>query len=221
MECINKMRDIRCKTKIPSNDFILTDVDYNLSNEKLVLFRNDRIIYSPMHLFNSVEGAINDCYLREGTIERLNRAAESLPFGYYLKIYDAWRPLLLQEELYKKAMERSVDLEMIISLPLKDKLNGPIHTTGGAVDVTIVNEKGIELDMGTKFGEYNEKSQTDYFEVRYPTDIEIVKNRRLLYNIMTDAGFTNMPTKWWHYDYGDKFWAYYTKKPAIYGCEFS
>jgi D-alanyl-D-alanine dipeptidase len=37
---------------------------------------------------------------------------------------------------------------------------------------------------------------------------------------MTDAGFTNMPTKWWHYDYGNKFWAYYTKEPAKYGCEF-
>ena len=220
MECINIMRDIRSRVKIPTNDFVFSEVEYKLSDEKLVVFRNDKVIYSPMHLFNSVDGAISNCYLREGTVEKLNKAAESLPNGYYLKIYDAWRPLLLQEELYKKSMERFEDLEMLIYMPLRDERKGPVHTTGGSVDITIVNEKGIELNMGTKFGDYSEKSHTDYFEIRYPADIEIVKNRRLLYNIMTDAGFTNMPTKWWHYDYGNKFWAYYTKEPAKYGCEF-
>lgn len=220
MERINIMRDIRSRVKIPTNDFVFSEVEYKLSDEKLVIFRNDKVIYAPMHLFNSVDGAISNCYLREGTVEKLNKAAESLPNGYYLKIYDAWRPLLLQEELYKKNMERFEDLEMLISMPLRDELKGPVHTTGGSVDITIVNEKGIELNMGTKFGDYSEKSHTDYFEKRYPADIEIVKNRRLLYNIMTDAGFTNMPTKWWHYDYGNKFWAYYTKEPAKYGCEF-
>lgn len=214
------MKDLRCKTKIPSNDFILSDVRFELQDEKLVRLSSDKVIFSPMHLFNGINGAKSECLLRESVVERINKAADSLPNGYYLKIYDAWRPLKLQEELYIRYKNMDcIDRDMI-SIPIRDKLNGPIHTTGGAVDVTIVNDKGIELDMGTKFGDYSEKSYTDYYEIRYPADIEIVKNRRLLYNIMTDAGFTNMPTKWWHYDYGNKFWAYYTKNPAKYGCEF-
>ena len=35
-------------------------------------------------------------------------------------------------------------------------------------------------------------------------------------NVMTKAGFTNLPSEWWHYDYGDRFWAYYNKCSAIY-----
>ena len=42
------------------------------------------------------------------------------------------------------------------------------------------------------------------------------KNRRMLYNVMTAAGFTNLPSEWWHYDYGDNMWAQLTGGKAIY-----
>jgi D-alanyl-D-alanine dipeptidase len=43
-------------------------------------------------------------------------------------------------------------------------------------------------------------------------------NRRLLHNTMTDAGFVNLPSEWWHFDYGDQLWAWANKKDhAIYG----
>lgn len=214
------MKDIRCKSKIPSRDFILSDVEYDLSDEKLVKLTSSKVIFSPMHLFNGVSGAKNECLLRESVVKKIKQAADTLPEGYYLKIYDAWRPLELQKELYNRYKDGDcIDRDMI-SKPIKDLFNGPIHTTGGAVDITIVNKQGIELNMGTKFGEYSEKSQTDYFELRFPDNIEVIKNRRLLYNVMTDVGFTNIPTKWWHYDFGNRYWAYYTKEPAKYGCEF-
>ena len=157
--------------------------------------------------------------MRSNSGEKIKNAANSLPNGYYLKIYDAWRPFNLQEELYNRYRDDIDDMENIISLPIRDKLRGPAHTTGGSVDLTIVNENGIELNMGTKFGEYSEKSYTDYFELRYPENIEIIKNRRLLYHVMVDAGFSNMPTKWWHYDYGNLLWAYCTNRPVLYDCK--
>ena len=97
-----KMKDLRCKTKIPSNDFILSDVKYDLKDEKLISFTSEKVIFSPMHLFNGIIGAKSECLLRESVVERITEAANSLPKGYYLKIYDAWRPLKLQEELYRK-----------------------------------------------------------------------------------------------------------------------
>ena len=67
--------------------------------------------------------------------------------------------------------------------------------------------------MGTGFDAFSKKTNTVYYE---GINNEIRNNRRLLYYTMIKAGFTNLPSEWWHYDYGDRFWAYYTKKPAIY-----
>ena len=67
--------------------------------------------------------------------------------------------------------------------------------------------------MGTGFDDFTEKSLTSHFESQ---SSDIRDNRRLLYRVMTEAGFTNYPLEWWHYDYGDSFWSYYTGKPAIY-----
>ena len=38
----------------------------------------------------------------------------------------------------------------------------------------------------------------------------------MLYNAMTNAGFTNLPSEIWHYDYGNRAWAFYNNKPSIY-----
>ena len=111
-------------------------------------------------------------------------------------------------------MECEKIISQYISKPTKDTENPPVHTTGGAVDVTIVNEIGQEIDMGTGFDDFSEKAHTYYFE--QTTENNIVYNRRMLYNAMIAAGFTNLPSEWWHYDYGDKFWAYYNRKGALY-----
>ena len=57
---------------------------------------------------------------------------------------------------------------------------------------------------------FSDKVWINHFE-EYEKDIVVRDNRRLLYNVMTEAGFTNLPSEWWHYDYGDKFWAHFTK----------
>ena len=151
---------------------------------------------------------------------------------YKFLIYDAWRPFELQKELYQKysndilarfGLEEYDDfkkeqiINKYVSKPTKDRELPPVHTTGGAIDLTIVDSKGKELNMGCMFDEFEEIAHTAYFE---NTEFLTIKNnRRLLYLAMIKAGFTNLPSEWWHYDYGDRFWGYYKNRPAIYtGC---
>ena len=56
--------------------------------------------------------------------------------------------------------------------------------------------------------------EDDYDEAEMSPEVR--DNRRLLYETMINAGFTNLPSEWWHYDYGTKFWGYFTGKKALY-----
>ena len=174
------------------------------------------------------------CLVREEVYNMLLKAAEALPAGYKFRMLDAWRPFDLQHEIYEiysrniikefrledcSEEERNRVIRKYVSDPVKDRECPPVHTTGGAVDLTIIDADGNELDMGTGFDEFTDRTHTAYFE-KIDNDTgnnDLVKeNRRLLYHVMTSAGFTNLPSEWWHYDYGDRFWAYYKEKPAIY-----
>ena len=107
-----------------------------------------------------------------------------------------------------------------VSDPVPDTKVPPAHTTGGAIDLTLLDPEGRELPMGCGFDAFTDKTCAAYFEapehVQGAEDEQVRENRRLLYYAMIDAGFTNLPSEWWHYDYGDRFWAYYMRKPAIY-----
>ena len=69
--------------------------------------------------------------------------------------------------------------------------------------------------MGTEFDNFSNKAWTNHYE-EYTQNDEIRDNRRLLYWTMINAGFTNLPSEWWHYDYGTKFWAYFNNTNALY-----
>lgn len=185
--------------------------------------------YPVMGMQHSEQG----CFVRKKVYEMLLLAAGMLPSGCQLKILDAWRPFALQQELYTTYSERIVKefglessneeekriaIRKFVSEPVKDRDIPPVHTTGGAVDLTIIGRDGKELEMGTGFDAFTEKTYTSFFEKEAETaeNITIRDNRRLLYHIMTEAGFTNLPSEWWHFDYGDRFWAFYNQKPALY-----
>lgn len=179
-----------------------------------------------------IPGATSLCLLRETAARMLADASRLLPTGYSFYIYDAWRPLKVQIGLYeayyaemRREHPEASDAEiarltaLFVSLPSRVLDQAPVHTTGGAVDLTITDDSGQFLDMGTEFDSFGESAHTAYFEGKRDLSQEerIVKNnRRLLYHVMTQVGFTNLPTEWWHYDYGDSFWAYYMGQDAIY-----
>lgn len=189
------------------------------------------MVYPKMNLNNTVDKA----YLRKKVADMLYEARKLLPKEYGLKILDAWRSLKLQEELYYKYKEDIIkefhlenssieeaekEISKYVSLPVVDVLMAPLHATGGAIDVTLTDDFGNSLDMGVGFDEFTDKTNTSYYEEESEKYKEIVKNRRILYNIMTEVGFTNLPSECWHFDYGNKAWAYYTNKPIIYDGKF-
>ena len=97
----------------------------------------------------------------------------------------------------------------------------PLHATGGAIDVTLTDEFGNNLDLGVEFDEFTDRTNTIYYENDSEKNKEIVKNRRILYHIMTSVGFTNLPSEYWHYDYGNKAWSFFTGRPILYSGKFT
>ncbi len=177
-----------------------------------------------------MDNAESNCLVRKEVYDNLVKAAALLPTNYRFKIWDAWRPLALQEELFtiysndiiktfhlEEEKEALTVIQQFVSIPSKDRETPPVHTTGGALDITIEDNKGNELNMGTAFDVFGEQTQTAYFEQFNTKETHLIRsNRRLLYNTLTSVGFTNLPSEWWHYDYGDQFWAYYKKQPTRY-----
>jgi D-alanyl-D-alanine dipeptidase len=195
----------------------------------------ERICVEPAYFLMKIQGSLPECYARESVANRLLSAAEHLPMGYRLKIWDAWRPLEVQSALFEQYLgilrEKYPVLdedtlmqkaERFVSLPSDDPLKPSPHFTGGAVDLTIVGPDGKELDMGTPFDYFGEEAHTAFYEEKQingtllPIETEILNNRRLLFHAMTNAGFSNYPFEWWHFDYGNQFWGKATGLRAIY-----
>ena len=129
-----------------------------------------------------------ECFLRVKTVRALVEANQKfLAKGYKIKLFDCYRPLDIQKKMWK-----------IVPNPkyVANPSRGSIHNRGGAVDITLVDSSGKELDMGTGF---------DYFGVEaghgYPTVSQTVKaNRNLLKTTMISSGFNSLDSEWWHYN---------------------
>lgn len=200
-----------------------------ISESFIELKSNEVIDVCMQYPLLGMDNAEDQCFVRREVYEKLLDAAKLLPAGFRFRILDAWRPFLLQHELYEKYLkdiikefeledcsvwQRKVVISRFVSAPINDTEIPPVHTTGGAIDLTIIDSNGMELNMGSCFDEFKDRTYTAFYEKEKS---ELIRdNRRLLYNIMTGVGFTNLPSEWWHYDYGDRFWAYYSKRPALY-----
>jgi len=201
-------------------------------HERLVpssILHPSRILVSPHYYLSGIEGAVDDCYIRESVAEMLIRASMNLSCDYRLVILDAWRPISVQRSLFdgfkhKLAVENpSLNEDELIkivlkyvSLPSTDPTKPSPHNTGGSVDVSIIGPTGDFLDMGTGFDNFTPRASTRYFEGN-GCSTNVRDNRRLLYHVMTEAGFTNYDEEWWHYDYGTQFWGRITGRNALYG----
>lgn len=178
----------------------------------------------PMYYRQEIQGAIPEIYLRKSVLVKLEKALTLLPKNMELVVWDGWRPLATQQALFDmfksqihSATPNLSEEELLkrtsvyVSLPSSDRKKPSPHNTGGAVDLTIAYRGGDLLELGTEFDDFTEKARTAYFEMDSSdlTENEITwrDNRRLLYAIMIEAGFTNYPEEWWHFDYGDQFWA--------------
>ena len=207
---------------------------YEGENEEFVdisEYSNNRIQVQMKYAEQKRQGAITVALARKSVVDKLLLALDLLPQGYTFKIFDAWRPYEVQKSLYDEYFEKlkrenplltEEELHKLsrefVSFPDNTQLFSFVHSSGGALDLTIVDENNVELDMGTDFDDFSYLASTHAFE---ETDNDVVKeNRRMLYFAMTGAGFTNFPNEWWHYDYGNAFWAAITGKDALFHAIF-
>ncbi|MEN6316649.1 MAG: M15 family metallopeptidase [Clostridiaceae bacterium] len=215
------------------------EVPLEENNEQIVLLdtMSDRIRIESEYYKKGIPGSIQSCYVRSTVAAMLVQASKMLPEGCSLLIYDAWRPVEVQEHLFEdyvaalkkmypnKAEDDIADLaQKFVSIPCTDLTKPSPHFTGGAVDLTIVDENGCKIDMESDFDSFCEESHTRYYEEKLKKglrltlkELQFCLNRRMLYNIMVAVGFTNYPKEWWHFDYGDQFWGYLKKQRAFYG----
>ena len=121
--------------------------------------------------------------------------------GHKPLILDALRPQRVQQLLWD-ALD-GTELRMYLADPRR----GSIHSFGMALDITILDEEGRELDMGTGFDDLSEKSHPA-LELKLLERGEITRehiaNRQLLRDAMTHAGFVGINSEWWHFDCGDR-----------------
>ena len=107
--------------------------------------------------------------------------------GLGLKIFDGYRPLSVQKMMWEILPD-----DKYVANPA----NGSRHNRGAAVDVTLVDSNGVELQMPTDFDEFTEKASQDYMNLSN----KVIKNRAILKTIMVKYGFTPIKSEWWHYD---------------------
>jgi len=196
---------------------IIGKIKINENNEKLVKIDSNKFIFD--------EGIEKPVYIRTSVYEKLCTLDNWIKKdNYKIKLFDAYRSLDKQKEFWKDTIEETkqnnpnLSEEEIIrktSLKLANPTNGiGGHQTGGAIDITLVDENNEELDMGSKYLEHIAQTYTNCKDL---SDIQ-KKNREYLLEKMKKLDFVNFPTEWWHYCYGDRMWAAYKgKKECFYG----
>jgi D-alanyl-D-alanine dipeptidase len=176
-----------------------------------------------------------DCYtkMRATVFEKLCRAQTNLPKGWRFRLYEGFRSLKVQQMLFDQEYQRVVvrysngghekrfrETTRLVSpvINLDGSQNIPPHNTGGAVDIEVIMDDGQLVDMGMTAEDWGRINP----EVCL-TDCKLInegaqQNRKRLIEVMQMHGFINYPTEWWHFSYGDRYWAYRRPvKQAIYG----
>lgn len=132
-----------------------------------------------------------ECYLHPDAAEKLARAiALARALGIGLKIFDAYRPTEAQWALWNAKPDPDF---------LADPRRGSPHSRGVAVDVTLLDEAGRELDMGTPFDAFRPQSHHGRTDV----SVAAQRNRLLLLGLMSAAGWDFYRNEWWHYQLFD------------------
>ena len=90
------------------------------------------------------------------------------------------------------------------AVPNLDPALPPPHSTGAAIDVTLIDEGGAAIEMGSPIDEISERSFPDHFAI----GSDFGQRRQILNHAMTTAGFKRHWHEWWHFSYGDQIWAW-------------
>jgi len=108
--------------------------------------------------------------------------------NYRLKIFDGFRPISVQRQMWEIFPNANY---------VADPATGSRHNRGAAVDLTIIDSLGVELNMGTEYDNFTEKAHYNFSD--FPDLIKY--NRKLLRDVMIKFGFEPLESEWWHFDF--------------------
>ncbi len=145
-------------------------------------------------------GDLDKCFLQREVALKLDKAQKYLTKrkpNYKLKVFDGLRPRSIQWKMWN--FVKGTSQQKYVANPKW----GSIHNYGAAVDITIVDDNGIELNMGTPFDYFGPLAEPR-FEKRFLKQGRLtgkhIKNRHLLRTVMKYGGFKNISIEWWHFN---------------------
>jgi D-alanyl-D-alanine dipeptidase len=160
--------------------------------------------------------------VRADLADRLRFAQQALPIGVRLRVIEGHRSIADQEAIIARyraelrtAHPHAGDAELH---ELTSRFVSPVdvapHVAGAAVDLTLTTPDGDELDMGTVVDATPEQSDGACYFAAGNISVVARENRTLLAEVLGGAGLVNYPTEWWHWSYGDRYWALMTGAAA-------
>ncbi|MGF1516294.1 MAG: M15 family metallopeptidase [Nodosilinea sp.] len=176
--------------------------------------------------------------LRQGVLAALIEAQERLQQqrpGWRMQIFDAFRPLAVQRFMVEHTFLEQVrargwsgdaltpdqretvmaEVVQFWAVPSDDPATPPPHSTGAAVDITLVTASGAVVDMGSPIDEVSARSHPDHFAPSgIPPEQACHAHRTLLNQVMESAGFRRHPQEWWHFSLGDQLWAWLRRQES-------
>ncbi|MBW4615854.1 MAG: D-alanyl-D-alanine dipeptidase [Desmonostoc vinosum HA7617-LM4] len=186
----------------------------------------------PYEKLGAPYGEHSPYYLRQSVIDKLIQAQNNLQLLYpnwHIQIFDAYRPIAVQQFMVDYSFTQAVQdrglaqtqlspeqrqeiwqaVYEIWAVPSFEQKTPPPHTTGAAVDITLVDDSGRIVDMGSPIDELSERSHPDYYAKNdHLKAQQYHANRQLLRDVMLKAGFQRNPREWWHFSFGDQMWAW-------------
>ncbi len=186
----------------------------------------------PYEKLGAPYGEHSPYFVRETIVDYLVEAQnylQQLNPDWRIQIFDAYRPVAVQNFMVNYTFSQAVEekgltesslsesqkqsiweeVYKIWAEPSLDKKTPPPHSTGSAVDVTLVDEMGKVVDMGSPIDELSDRSLPDYYaDSQKEQELIYHNNRLLLKDVMTKAGFRRNPREWWHFSFGDQMWAW-------------
>jgi D-alanyl-D-alanine dipeptidase len=172
--------------------------------------------------------------LRKTIYEKIKQAQILLPKGLHFCLYEGYRSLHLQKTLFDNRFKKVktqhpgwseseifIETTKLVSPVINQdgSNNIPPHSTGGAIDVYLVDDKGQPIDMGILVKDWmNDNNGSISLTSSLVISAEAQKNREIMSNVLAAVGFINYPTEYWHWSYGDRYWAYHKNEShALYG----
>lgn len=212
-------------------DPIITAIPIVDNQESMIDLKNQHaLLYGP-----SPEIPNNRDYtkMRKTVYDKLIQAQALLPKGLRFCLYEGYRSLDLQNKLFTNRFkkikklhpdwsEKQVFIEttrLVSPVVNQDgSHNIPPHSTGGAIDIYLVDAQGKYVDMGIHPKDWMQDNDGSISLIISKTiSPEAQKNREIMNHALSAVGFVNYPAEYWHWSYGDRYWAYYKKQShAIY-----